>query len=107
MLCLLYLANVAHAQADWWKQAEGLLNQVGAQTQVQDDNRSSLPFSNQELSQAFQQALQLGAEQVVEQLGVENGFYNDPVAHIQVPDELTRAKVLLDKISMGAYVDDL
>ena len=60
-----------------------------------------------EISQAFIEALHIGTENVVGQLGSVNGFNSDPAIHIPLPKELNNVKNMLSKIGMSSLLDDL
>lgn len=102
-ICLLsLLATVAMAQDAWWEKGLNMLKSLNGE-QVQ----SASGLSDTEISDAFRQALRLGAENVVQQLGRTDGFNSDPRVHIPLPDSLNRAKHLLDKVGMSAQMVDL
>jgi len=64
-------------------------------------------ISNDEISNAFKEALQIGSETVVQQLGTAGGFNNDATIHIPLPNNLIKVKKLLTKVGMSGMVDDL
>lgn len=68
------------------------------------DNAS---LTNQDVSAAFKQALSIGTDQVVGQLGQTNGFLLDPKIKIPLPDKLSQAQDLLQKVGMSHLMDDL
>lgn len=60
-----------------------------------------------EISEAFKQALRIGSENVVEQLGQEGGFNDDPAVHIPLPEKLDVVKSTLDKTGLSFLTDNL
>ncbi|WP_236892693.1 DUF4197 domain-containing protein [Desulfoluna limicola] len=60
-----------------------------------------------EIGDAFKEALRMGTEQVVSQLGAVDGFNGDPTIHIPLPEELKTIKRMLANIGMSHLVDDL
>ncbi len=64
-------------------------------------------LSQQDISAAFKQALQIGTGEVVSQLGVTNGFNLDPNIRIPLPDKLAQVQNILGKIGMSSLMDDL
>lgn len=64
-------------------------------------------FTAGEAAAAFKEALGIGTKHVVNQLGVTDGFNNDPAIHIPLPGELKTVKNILDRIGMSYMVDDL
>ncbi len=64
-------------------------------------------FNNQELTAAFKQALTIGTNEVVSQLGVKNGFNLDPKVRIPLPDNLKRVQTALNTVGLSSLMDDL
>jgi len=60
-----------------------------------------------ELQAGLKEALRVGTETVVSQLGQTGGFNSDPKIHIQLPQSLDTVKSTLDKVGMGSMLDDL
>ncbi|MBF0200819.1 MAG: DUF4197 domain-containing protein [Desulfamplus sp.] len=60
-----------------------------------------------QMTDAFKQALHMGAERVVEQIGVKDGFNKDTAIHIPLPEKLGQVKTLLAPMGMSGMVDDL
>lgn len=78
-------------------------NSIFSNTNVKD----SSGFTNQELSAAFKQALTMGTNQVVSQLGAKNGFNLDPQIHIPLPENLERVQTALNTVGLSHLMDDL
>jgi len=60
-----------------------------------------------EIGEAFKQALRIGTENVVRNIGTMDGFNADPSIHIPLPKELNTIKTMLSKIGMSQLADDL
>ncbi|MBS3759097.1 MAG: DUF4197 domain-containing protein [Desulfobacterales bacterium] len=60
-----------------------------------------------EIKEAFKQALRIGSENVVEQLGQEDGFNEDPAVHIPLPEKLDVVKSVLAKTGLSFLTDNL
>ncbi|MCU4676687.1 DUF4197 domain-containing protein [Catenovulum sp. 2E275] len=91
----------------WWEKAT---NVVKENIPSDSDNASEATKSNlgaQEITEAFKQALKIGSEKVIAQLGETDGFYADPKIHIPLPTELEKAKMILSKVGMANLADDL
>lgn len=69
--------------------------------------QSSQGVSIDEISAAFKQALRIGSENVVRQLGAKNGFNDDSAIHIPLPEELKTVEKTLKMIGLSGIVDDL
>ncbi|MBO1927379.1 DUF4197 domain-containing protein [Thiomicrorhabdus sp. 6S2-11] len=107
-LCALLLSSQS-AYANWWEKGVEMYKEMQT-TQTNNtntDSSASSQFSVEELQKAFRQALNIGAENVISQLGVENGFNLDPKAHIKLPTSLQKVHSLLDRFSYGQLTDDL
>ncbi len=87
--------NIANAKTKWWKKLFS----------NKDKNNSEL--STIDIGSAFKEALTIGAENVVAQLGKVDGFNNDEAIHIPLPKNLKKAKKILKKIGLSDIVDDL
>ncbi len=89
------------------------LNQAAANAflkTLEDKKQSTDPRINpsiNEINKAFKEALRIGSENVVNQLGAVDGFNADPAIHIPLPKKLKSVKQMLAKIGMRKEVDDL
>lgn len=93
----------ADADSDWLNKGINILKTVdGSQNSTQSTDAGS-----DEIGQAFKEALQIGSENVVTQLGGIDGFNADPAIHIPLPDQLNTVKTMLGKVGMSGMVDDL
>ncbi len=61
----------------------------------------------EDVGSAFKEALQLGTDSVVAQLGQSGGFSNDPAIHIPLPGELDKVKKVLATVGMSGQMDEL
>jgi hypothetical protein len=64
-------------------------------------------LTSSEIGRAFKEALSIGSNNVVSQLGERDGFNADSSIHIPLPKELKKVKKLLSKFGMSDMVDDL
>jgi len=87
--------NTAVAKEKWWKR---IFNQQ------ETDNKA---LSVSDMSDAFKQALTIGAENVISQLGTDGGFSEDDAIRIPLPEKLTKVARVLEKVGMSDQVDDL
>ncbi len=104
VVALLMLLSCSLSQANagnsWWEKGLDIYDAFDGETVTKD-------LDLDEISTAFKQALRIGSENVVEQLGTLDGFNNDAAIHIPLPDELQTVKELLTQFGMSAIVDDL
>jgi hypothetical protein len=64
-------------------------------------------LSSDEVGSGLKEALRVGTETVVGELGQPGGFNLDPEIHIPLPSELDRVKDLLGKVGMDSLLADL
>jgi len=99
ILLALLLSNSSMAAFDWLQKGRQLLEgETGTQSQT---------MSNQELGAGLKEALRVGAERVVGQVGTLDGFDADPKIHIPLPDNLAKPRSILAAIGYGSLFDDL
>lgn len=95
-----FFASQSLAADSWWKKAVNVL--AGT-----DESPLPVDLSSTEIADAFKEALSIGSEAVVQQLGEVDGFNGDPAIHIPLPRELGRLQTMLASVGMSSMVDDL
>lgn len=60
-----------------------------------------------EIIAGLKDALRVGSETVVQQLGTKDGFNSDPLIHIPLPNSLHKTRDLANKVGLGNYFDSL
>jgi len=90
------------AQSDWMKAGKDLLGTIDT---ASPDSTSDL--TNSEIASGLKDALRVGTETVVSQLGQLDGFNADPAIHIPLPDSLKQVRSALSAIGMSSMMDDL
>ncbi|MGI9592267.1 MAG: DUF4197 domain-containing protein [Myxococcota bacterium] len=100
-LTLLLLACAASAQDDWFKRGRDLL---GGGTGASDGTAS---LTESEMSGGLREALRVGTERVVEQVGRPGGFSADPAIRIPLPGSLENARKWMANVGMLGMLDDL
>ena len=96
----------AYAQMDWLKSGKELLDTVSKSPQEQTTPQIS-NLTDSDIASGLKDALRVGTERVVGQLGKADGFNADPAIHIPLPDSMLRVKQALDAIGLSAMMDDL
>lgn len=105
-LVLFFSVGQVNAQDSWWEKALDIFSPQKPAA-VAESPMTNQPLSSVDLNAAFKEALQLGAENVVAQLGSTDGFNADSAIHIPLPEELQIVKQMLANIGMASLVDDL
>ena len=83
------------AQSSLLDSAKGLLGKVG-------QGGASGGLSSSEISSGLTEAIWVGAQRVIGQLGTTGGFENDSAVHIPLPKTMRSAQAVLDKIGYGS-----
>ena len=81
---------------DWLKAGQEIYSQVYGQ-----------PLTQQEIAAGLKQALEVGTNNVVVQIGKRNGFYRNSSIHIPLPDSLAKVQRTLNKAGLSSYLDEL
>jgi len=68
---------------------------------------ASSALTQQDITAAFKQALSIGTDEVIGQLGVKNGFNLDSNVHIPLPDDLAKVQNILKSAGFSYLLDDL
>ena len=68
---------------------------------------ASSALSQQDITAAFKQALSIGTGEVINQLGVRNGFNADSNIHIPLPGDLGKVQNVLKSTGFSFLLDDL
>jgi hypothetical protein len=85
----------------WFDKAKDLVGGI----EKSESGQSSLSVDN--IASGLKEALRVGSETVVAQLGKTDGFNADPAIHIPLPNNFKTVKDTLSKIGMSSMLDDL
>ncbi len=94
MLALALIGASGSASAQWLDKLKGMLG---------DDSKEQ-SLSSDEIGGGLKEALRVGTENVVADLGKTDGFNLDPKVHIPLPSQLDQIKSVLGKIGMDLDV---
>ena len=70
-------------------------------------NTAQKALTSEEIGNGLKEALRVGSESVVSQLGQTDGFNLDPAIHIPLPEQFDTVESLLARIGMSSMLDDL
>ena len=105
LICAVLSIGVAigpvHAGFDILKQGKDLLS--GFTSSLSSEN----PLTTDEIAAGLKDALRVGTESVVGQLGAEDGFNTDSNIHIPLPETMKNVQKTLSKFGMSGMLDDL
>ena len=92
--------GVAEAGSNWLDKGKDLLKTYGGSSEQSG-------ITVEEIGAGLKDALRVGSENVVAQLGRVDGFNTDPTVHIPLPKQLNTVKSVLDKVGMSGLLEDL
>src|SRR5262245_27766781 len=64
-------------------------------------------LSTTDIAAGLKEALRVGSERVVTQVGRADGFNADPAIHIPLPPKLADARKVLARVGLNGVLDDL
>lgn len=106
LLCAMFAMGCTMSQAEdnWLDKGKKMLDDLNKD---EEGSATSAALSVGDISAGLKDALKVGTENVVAQLGKPGGFNADSAIHIPLPEQLANVKGLLDKAGMGGSLDDL
>jgi hypothetical protein len=69
-----------------------------------DDKKS---LTEKDIAEGLKEALKVGSERVVAQVGRNNGYLNDNAIHIVLPSNIQKVHDTLNKVGLGKYTKEL
>lgn len=96
----------ATAQASFLDKLKGAVDQVTSGSGGSGSTATS-GLATDQIIAGLKEALRVGAERVVAQVGAVDGFNADPKIHIPLPDQLAKAQDIMRKFGFGAMADDV
>jgi len=106
----LVLMIIATAMIAGGAQADSLLQQGKSLLDgvlKSDSSKSGTALTTADLELGLREALKVGTETVVAQLGAKDGFNGDDLIHIPLPDSLKTVQKTLKKFGLSDLMDDL
>ncbi|CAN0407348.1 unnamed protein product, partial [Discosporangium mesarthrocarpum] len=95
---------MAAAQSDFLKRGTDMLRGLGGGDTT---SGAASALSDQEIGAGLREALKVGADRVVSQVGAVDGFNGDPTIHIPLPDSMNTVRDALSRVGMSGMMDDL
>lgn len=108
-LALLLVAAGGAQQAaaeSWLDMGKGVLESVIGGDK-KETSATVAGLSQSEIVDGLKEALKVGSERVVSQLGESGGFNADPAIRIPLPEQLQQVKSVLERVGMGGVMTDL
>ncbi len=107
------LLFIAPAHAGWLDWLLGGDEEETVSSEAPEDGASSnvgaiaRALTSTDVASGLKQALQVGTERVVAQLGAVDGFNADPKIRIPLPGALVQAKSMMDRVGLGGPLEEL
>lgn len=92
------------AQAGWF---DDLVDAITGGDKTEEIVEQVQALTDGDINQAFKQALDLGSQQVVNQLSAADGFNADQLIRIPLPSQLEQARSLLATVKLDGKLNDL
>lgn len=99
-------AAAAPANADFLKSLKDTVNKAVAPTESTESNSTS-GLGLSQITEGLKEALKVGTERVVGQIGADGGYENDPDIHIPLPDTMQKAQSYLRKVGLSSLADEV
>ena len=103
MMGFLFVSGGAAAQTNWLEKGKGLLDTVTKS--VPDGGSTALGLD--EITAGLREALRVGTQTVVSNVGQTDGFNGNSEIHIPLPDTLSKVQSTLKMVGASAMADDL
>jgi hypothetical protein len=97
----------AAAEASFLDKLKGAVDQVTSGSGEGSGSATTGGLATEQIVAGLKEALRVGAERVVAQVGAVDGFNADPKIHIPLPDQLAKAQDIMRKFGLGAMADDV
>lgn len=110
LLVAILLSGIFSGSA--WSQ-ESLLGSLkgaifgGSDTEEATSSAISDILSSSDITDGLREALKVGSERVISQIGAANGFNGDPKIHIPLPSGLQKVQSTLKKFGFSSLADDV
>lgn len=96
------------AQSDWLKKGKDLLDSSGITSGSGSSGDATLGgLSSSEISDGLREALRVGSQRVVDQVGQTDGYNADQSIHLPLPDSLKKVQSALELAGLSSMLDDL
>ena len=89
------------------KQLDEATGGLGSKLGLGGGNNAAGALSNDEIGRGIKEALRVGTDRLVGQLGSAKGFNGDPQVRIPLPDTLKKVQATLGRFGMSGMADDL
>lgn len=99
--------GIGSANASFLDKLKSTVDQVTSGSSGSTGGAPSQALGTDQIIAGLKEALRVGAENVVGQVGAADGFNGDPAIHIPLPENLAKAQDTLRKFGLSALADDV
>lgn len=103
---LLMSAGGASANSDLLKSLKNTMDKVTAPSESSGAN-SANELGTAKIIEGLKEALKVGTERVVSQIGADGGYESDPAIHIPLPEKMQQAQSYLRKFGLSSMADEV
>lgn len=107
LLALAVLSTQVSSYASWQDMGKNVLNSLTTTQSNSTTTSSNSSFTNSEVSSGLKEALKQGVTKAVTELGKENGYLNNPLTKIPLPQSMQTVETAIRKVGGEKYADDL
>lgn len=94
------------AQADFLKSLKSTIDKAVAPSDSSSDNAMG-DLGVSEITEGLKEALKVGTETVVGQIGAKGGYESDPKIHIPLPEKLQKVQNLMRQFGLSDMADEV
>jgi hypothetical protein len=105
-LLVLALSGPVLAQGSLFQRGSDMLKDLGIGAPM-GSSGGGAALGESEIANGLKEALRVGADRVVGQLGQVNAFNRSNEQHIPLPDTLRKVQSALSRVGMSSIADDL
>ncbi|MDF2366384.1 DUF4197 domain-containing protein [Sneathiella sp.] len=103
----LVLAGTASSQAGLLDKLQKTITDTTSSSSGGSGSSGVSDLSTGQIVEGLKEALRVGTETVVGQIGTTDGYNGDPAIHIPLPEKMQQAQSLLKKFGLSGMADEL
>lgn len=106
-IALSLITSLTLAQASWEEMGKNVLNNLSKDSLPTTTTSKTTNLTNTEMTNGLKEALQQGATKAIKELSTNNGYSNNALTKIELPNNLKAAEMAVRKIGGDQYADEL
>jgi hypothetical protein len=101
------LAGATNLQAGLLDKLQKTITDTTSSSSGGSSSGAASNLSTSQITEGLKEALKVGTETVVGQIGTTDGYNGDPAIHIPLPEKMQQAQSLLKKFGLSGMADEL